>query len=102
MVRRPPRSTLFPYTTLFRSIVCTITNVRETGTLVVKKSLSPNTDPGLFDLQVDGDTKLSDASDGDMTDPVTSETHTPSVQSLTDIECDLMLYHKSIECKDAN
>src|SRR2546430_13573883 len=24
MIRRPPRSTLFPYTTLFRSIECTI------------------------------------------------------------------------------
>src|SRR2546426_3078813 len=24
MIRRPPRSTLFPYTTLFRSIVCGI------------------------------------------------------------------------------
>src|SRR2546430_7679929 len=23
MIRRPPRSTLFPYTTLFRSVVCT-------------------------------------------------------------------------------
>src|SRR5258708_21617605 len=24
MIRRPPRSTLFPYTTLFRSVVCAI------------------------------------------------------------------------------
>src|SRR5258708_16774162 len=27
MIRRPPRSTLFPYTTLFRSIFCSITSV---------------------------------------------------------------------------
>src|SRR2546429_5972938 len=27
MIRRPPRSTLFPYTTLFRSIVC-LNNLR--------------------------------------------------------------------------
>ena len=26
MIRRPPRSTLFPYTTLFRSIVATLVN----------------------------------------------------------------------------
>src|SRR3712207_7891572 len=26
MIRRPPRSTLFPYTTLFRSLVATINN----------------------------------------------------------------------------
>src|SRR3712207_7295656 len=33
MIRRPPRSTLFPYTTLFRSNV--ITGDRETGALLV-------------------------------------------------------------------
>src|SRR4051794_41268882 len=25
MIRRPPRSTLFPYTTLFRSLICILT-----------------------------------------------------------------------------
>src|SRR2546430_12045870 len=29
MIRRPPRSTLFPYTTLFRSVVCPV--LLETG-----------------------------------------------------------------------
>src|SRR5256885_4857303 len=29
MIRRPPRSTLFPYTTLFRSILLVTTTVRE-------------------------------------------------------------------------
>src|SRR5882762_9528718 len=42
MLRRPPRSTLFPYTTLFRSAVCSVprahanayaTNVRIRGTV---------------------------------------------------------------------
>src|SRR5437764_2201016 len=28
MIRRPPRSTLFPYTTLFRSDVANLTNLR--------------------------------------------------------------------------
>src|SRR3989449_10909403 len=40
MIRRPPRSTLFPYTTLFRSRVC-----RETGA-----------DPAIFTLLI-GDRK---------------------------------------------
>src|SRR2546430_8329881 len=32
MIRRPPRSTLFPYTTLFRSVTCTFTGtVDNTG-----------------------------------------------------------------------
>src|SRR5256885_11472592 len=29
MIRRPPRSTLFPYTTLFRSITARTTNTKE-------------------------------------------------------------------------
>src|SRR3712207_8362913 len=33
MIRRPPRSTLFPYTTLFRSAVNEVMGVRFTGLL---------------------------------------------------------------------
>src|SRR5256885_9589428 len=29
MIRRPPRSTLFPYTTLFRSCLCTVAFFRD-------------------------------------------------------------------------
>src|SRR4029079_19822184 len=32
MIRRPPRSTLFPYTTLFRSCQCVVNVVEEKGT----------------------------------------------------------------------
>src|SRR4029079_10887860 len=32
-------------------IVCTITNTRKTGTITVTKHLSPNTDPGKFNLK---------------------------------------------------
>src|SRR2546428_5102537 len=28
MIRRPPRSTLFPYTTLFRSLLCNVSDQR--------------------------------------------------------------------------
>src|SRR3712207_8766144 len=38
MIRRPPRSTLFPYTTLFRSISGANFAVAETGTLAVVES----------------------------------------------------------------
>src|SRR2546429_5733987 len=31
MIRRPPRSTLFPYTTLFRSPICPSTGAADTG-----------------------------------------------------------------------
>src|SRR5215213_10965964 len=36
MIRRPPRSTLFPYTTLFRSSSC----LRKTGQLVLQPDYS--------------------------------------------------------------
>src|SRR5256885_11088041 len=36
MIRRPPRSTLFPYTTLFRSEIC-----RLQGTLLLRHSMAP-------------------------------------------------------------
>src|SRR5260370_38942779 len=70
MIRRPPRTTLFPYTTLFRSttststsgtftapnvagpVTCTFNNSRKTVNLVVKKSLTPAADSGLFDLSI--------------------------------------------------
>src|SRR2546422_5724803 len=42
MIRRPPRSTLFPYTTLFRSVQATLSNANYTassasGTLTISK-----------------------------------------------------------------
>src|SRR5687767_15387167 len=33
MIRRPPRSTLFPYTTLFRSGACVVINDNDAGRL---------------------------------------------------------------------
>src|SRR2546430_735816 len=63
MIRRPPRSTLFPYTTLFRSttaalgygdvVTCTITNHRK-ARLKVAKVLDPTSDDGTFNLKIDG------------------------------------------------
>src|SRR3712207_8882642 len=38
MIRRPPRSTLFPYTTLFRSGVCE----DDAGTLVSVRGVAPD------------------------------------------------------------
>src|SRR5688572_27685400 len=45
MIRRPPRSTLFPYTTLFRSVVCCGNRVRLTNkefTLLSALARSPD------------------------------------------------------------
>src|SRR2546429_3241313 len=40
MIRRPPRSTLFPYTTLFRSIGVFRGEVQQQGTVMLKGGVS--------------------------------------------------------------
>src|SRR5258708_22070657 len=35
MIRRPPRSTLFPYTTLFRSVVCCLYGIANARLLIL-------------------------------------------------------------------
>src|SRR5690349_22554142 len=70
MIRRPPRSTLFPYTTLFRSVHLTwlarTSRVRSTGR------------PSASVLRV----------------PSRSEEHTSELQSRRDLVCRLLLEKK--------
>src|SRR2546425_11174753 len=40
MIRRPPRSTLFPYTTLFRSVPVRTRRVRREGAIIAREDLS--------------------------------------------------------------
>src|SRR3712207_7002639 len=47
MIRRPPRSTLFPYTTLFRSIVARLREEKDHATLLAAASLLRVTVPAL-------------------------------------------------------
>src|SRR3712207_8087136 len=84
MIRRPPRSTLFPYTTLFRSQELAVeppAGERETGGR-----------PGLGDLV--------GVVDGDVVDPPgvqiegRSEEHTSELQSRQYLVCRLLLEKK--------
>src|SRR2546423_11253363 len=68
MIRRPPRSTLFPYTTLFRS-----SNSSAVCVPVVSDCGSPSYDPSLI---------------------VRSEEHTSELQSLAYLVCRLLLEKK--------
>src|SRR5258706_10809739 len=87
MIRRPPRSTLFPYTTLFRSIQEELTDLVLNGSnglalkthIVAGVLLCPKcAKEGVFDL----------------TDR--SEEHTSELQSLTNLVCRLLLEKKKI------
>ena len=83
-----------------QAIVCTITNTRKTGELEVVKDLSPDDDPGLFDLQIDGSTAFADASDGDTTGAVTVDTGTHSVGEIAGTGTNLGDYASDISCVD--
>src|SRR5690349_22896526 len=83
MIRRPPRSTLFPYTTLFRSVQDAVERCASTRELV---------DDGLVDRRCD---RL------DVVDVRNrrvrahrSEEHTSELQSRRDLVCRLLLEKK--------
>src|SRR5258706_4588121 len=79
MIRRPPRSTLFPYTTLFRSLR---SKVFETA---------------LNMLQYAGASASGRAPDSalaSMRSELRSEEHTSELQSLTNLVCRLLLEKK--------
>jgi hypothetical protein len=69
------------------------------GTIEVRKVIVPNDDPGRFDLQVDGVTEKTDASDGDTTNPSSLATGTNhSVGELAGTGASLSDYSSSISC----
>src|SRR2546429_5230499 len=80
MIRRPPRSTLFPYTTLFRSTREAVTQGRE-----------------LFEANCSkchGDGTGNGASGGKLVDDWRSEEHTSELQSRLHLVCRLLLEKK--------
>ena len=85
-------------------IVCTITNTRETGKLEVVKKLNPSTDPGKFNLQIDGNTDPQGANvgDGGSTGEETLNTGTHNVGEAAGTGTSLTNYAKSIVCKTNN
>src|SRR5690349_23579743 len=73
MIRRPPRSTLFPYTTLFRSRLRVV--------VVATATTKPRHQFGVADAQVDRVRERS-------------EEHTSELQSRRDLVCRLLLEKK--------
>src|SRR2546430_9170171 len=85
MIRRPPRSTLFPYTTLFRSgpVRCTVRR-RGVDDLVLGQLIEGVLENGLRGLRADGETGV----------PGRSEEHTSELQSQSNLVCRLLLEKK--------
>src|SRR5690349_23751641 len=83
MIRRPPRSTLFPYTTLFRS------QAGDAG--------SDDDDPGHgFEARF---ARTSTSGDVRRPPPARSEEHTSELQSRRDLVCRLLLEKKKTKTK---
>src|SRR2546430_7242413 len=78
MIRRPPRSTLFPYTTLFRSA-----GVQLLGKTKLGARSSVKTGSVLVDAVVGDDVKIE-----------RSEEHTSELQSQSNLVCRLLLEKK--------
>src|SRR3712207_6900266 len=85
MIRRPPRSTLFPYTTLFRSA----DTMR--ATRILSNLLSG-------DIKVDTFGNQENSKDKDEVThyPIRSEEHTSELQSRQYLVCRLLLEKKNI------
>src|SRR5438067_3489252 len=92
MIRRPPRSTLFPYTTLFRSkspmgplaLVHAVSQVVPDDVVVVDEAISSSAGIRNFFRCADAKSFFS----------LRSEEHTSELQSRFDLVCRLLLEKK--------
>src|SRR5690554_7447413 len=85
MIRRPPRSTLFPYTTLFRSHLVGVDTIQERCDLALKLGLANQT----FVAEADTLQKVVAT-----TYHQRSEEHTSELQSRPHLVCRLLLEKK--------
>src|SRR5258706_7147158 len=97
MIRRPPRSTLFPYTTLFRSRV---TAADVTYLLRSANAAFPDAHLASNDV-ISAWSGLRPLLREDHANPSRSAEHTSELQSLTNIVCRLLLENKQITCQRA-
>src|SRR5260221_6188009 len=90
MIRRPPRSTLFPYTTLFRSPSCAraLATIREfLSRLSGRREITNET-------TVESPFKNRGLGNRCKRSPSRSEEHTSELQSHSDLVCRLLLEKK--------
>src|SRR2546425_8299974 len=81
MIRRPPRSTLFPYTTLFRSIMAAHGGTISIEAKELARTLISGPIGGVIGARY-------------LTDRLRSEEHTSELQSLAYLVCRLLLEKK--------
>src|SRR2546422_8568215 len=107
MIRRPPRSTLFPYTTLFRSHIVAIQDMGAAGLtsssaemaakggvgVEIDLSLVPTREPGMTPYEI----LLSESQERMLVvAKARSEEHTSELQSRLHLVCRLLLEKKKM------
>src|SRR5258708_19956195 len=92
MIRRPPRSTLFPYTTLFRSAASSIAHALSPDEAHSQEHVDSHETAGSDSMSHLLDTHDSE-SDGD--GDARSEEHTSELQSPDHLVCRLLLEKKN-------
>src|SRR5260370_16060449 len=95
MIRRPPRSTLFPYTTLFRSIryapaMVLVFSGAANNSDEIKKELSLASRYRVPVMAL----RIEDVEPSDAFNPQRSEEHTSELQSHLNLVCRLLLEKK--------
>src|SRR2546429_7338743 len=90
MIRRPPRSTLFPYTTLFRSILGVLVSLSSIGAGAIGATLIMLLYPRLSSHRIVG----TDIAHAVPLTLVRSEEHTSELQSRLHLVCRLLLEKK--------
>src|SRR2546430_6702270 len=89
MIRRPPRSTLFPYTTLFRSLIASAIDLQErTAALLFNNGFGTTNADGFAAAGFDSLQLFSTAH-------TRSEEHTSELQSQSNLVCRLLLEKKN-------
>src|SRR2546430_12591122 len=100
MIRRPPRSTLFPYTTLFRSLAGEVACLIQVVGDYCRSALG-HSFPGSFQLNDHAGESLRERVVNIASHPITlgrhgrSEEHTSELQSQSNLVCRLLLDKKN-------
>src|SRR2546430_12312001 len=100
MTRRPPRSTLFPYTTLFRSC-----DFEDASSRILHRDLAPRTNSSanqhafgsveaFAHRTAGGPEKCNDPAENAEAARARSEEHTSELQSQSNLVCRLLLQKK--------
>src|SRR2546426_8323524 len=101
MIRRPPRSTLFPYTTLFRSLYSSSAAAWDRSSDGINRDQTVSR-PRSGDAQTVERTPRAVSFSGPASSWVRSEEHTSELQSPCNLVCRLLLEKKNNHHQRAN